>query len=57
MFPFFFVLHKSGHIKSCLSSEDLLEYKISWSYIDWHKFYIHLKSLNVRHFGMVADMA
>jgi hypothetical protein len=40
--------------KSCLSSEYLSEYKISWSYIDWLKFCIHLRSLNVRHFGVVA---
>jgi len=56
MFPFF-VFRKSGLIKSCSSSEDLSEYKISWSYVDWCKFYIHLKSLNVRHFGMVAATA
>jgi hypothetical protein len=48
---------KSVLIKSCSSSEYLSEYKISWSYVDWCKFYIHLKSLNVRHFGMVATTA
>jgi hypothetical protein len=50
----FFVFHKSGLIKSCSSSEDLSEHKMSWSYVDWCKFYTHLKSLNVRYFGMVA---
>jgi hypothetical protein len=53
MFPFF-AFRKSGIIKSCSSSEDLTEYKISWPYVDWCKFYIHLKGLNVHHFGMVA---
>jgi hypothetical protein len=53
IFPFF-VFRKSGLIKSCSSPEDLSEYKMSWSYVEWCKFYIHLKSLNVRHFGMVA---
>jgi hypothetical protein len=50
----FFVFCKSGPIKSCSSSEDLSEYNISWSYVDWCKFYNHLKSFNVRYFGMVA---
>jgi hypothetical protein len=52
----FFVFHKSGLIQSCSSSGDLPEY-ISWSYVDWCKFYIHLRSLNVRHFKMVATTA
>jgi hypothetical protein len=34
------------------SSEDLSEYKIAWSYVDWCKFLIHLKR-----FGMVAATA
>jgi hypothetical protein len=42
---------------TCSSSEDISEYNISWSYIDWCKVYIHLRSLNVHHFGMVAAMA
>jgi hypothetical protein len=33
------------------SSEDLSEYKLSWPYGDWCKFCVHLRSLNVRHFG------
>jgi len=53
IFPFLF-FPKIGLIKSCLSSEDLSEYKILWSYVDWGKFYIHLKNLNVCHFGMLA---
>jgi hypothetical protein len=49
----FFVFDKNGHIKSCSSFEDLSIYKVSWSHVDWCKFCIHLRSLNVRHFGMV----
>jgi hypothetical protein len=49
----FFVFDKNGLIKSYVSFEDLSVYKISWSHIDWCKFCIHLRSLNVRHFGMV----
>jgi hypothetical protein len=56
MFPFL-VFRERGLIKSCSSPEDPSEYKISWSYVDRCKFYIHLKSLIVRHFGMVADTA
>jgi hypothetical protein len=50
----FFVFDKNGLIKSCSSFEDQSVYKISWSHVDWCKFYIHLRSLNVRHFGMVG---
>jgi hypothetical protein len=53
----FLVSHKSGLVKSCSLSEDLSEYKIPWSSVDWCKFFIHLRSLNVHHFGMVAAMA
>jgi hypothetical protein len=53
----FFVFRKSGLIKSCSSSEDPSEYKFSWSYVDWHKFFIHLRSLNIHHFGMVTAIA
>jgi hypothetical protein len=52
----FFVLDKNCLIKSCSSFEDLSVYKISWSHIDWCKFCTHLRSLNVRHFGMVECM-
>jgi hypothetical protein len=49
----FFVFDKNCLIKSCSSFEDLSVYKIPWSHVDWCKYCIHLKSLNVRHFGMV----
>jgi hypothetical protein len=49
----FFVFDKNGLIKSCSSFEALSVYKISWSHVDWCKFCIHLRSLNVRHFWMV----
>jgi hypothetical protein len=49
----FFVFDKTGLVNSCSSFEDLSVYKISWSYVDWCKFCIHLRSLNVRHFGIV----
>jgi hypothetical protein len=52
----FFVFRKSGLIKSCSSSEDLSKQKISRSYVYWYKFCIHLRSLNVHHFGMVTAM-
>jgi hypothetical protein len=51
----FFVFDKNGLIESCSSFEDLLVYKSSWSHVDWCKFRIHLRSLNVRHFEMVKD--
>jgi hypothetical protein len=52
----FFVFDKNGLIKSCSSFEDLSVFKIAWSHVDWCKFCIHLKSFNVRHFGMVEGM-
>jgi hypothetical protein len=48
----FFIFDKDVFIKSCSSFEDLSVYKISWSHVDWCKFCIHLRSLNVHHFGM-----
>jgi hypothetical protein len=48
----FFVSDKNGLTKSCSSFEDLSVYKISWSHVDWCKFCIHLRNLNVRYFGM-----
>jgi hypothetical protein len=51
----FFVFDKNSLIKSCSSFEDLSENKILCSHVDWCKFCIHLRSLNVRHFGMVED--
>jgi hypothetical protein len=49
----FFIFYKNGLIKSGSSFEDISVYKISWSLVNWCKFCIHLRSLNVRHFGMV----
>jgi hypothetical protein len=49
----FFVFDKNGLIKSCSSFEYLSVFKILWSHVDWCKFCIHLRSLNVRHSGMV----
>jgi hypothetical protein len=49
----FFVFDKNCLIKICSSFEDLSVYKISYSHVDWCKFCINLRSLNVRHFGMV----
>jgi hypothetical protein len=49
----FFVFDKNGLIKSCSSFEDLSVYKISWSHVDCCKFCIHIRSLIVRHFGIV----
>jgi hypothetical protein len=49
----FFVFGKNGLIKSCSSFEALSVNKISWSHVDWCMFCIHLRRLNVRHFGMV----
>jgi hypothetical protein len=51
----FFIFDKNGLIKSCSSFEDLSVYKISCSHLDWWKFCIHLRNLNVRHFGMVES--
>jgi hypothetical protein len=42
-----FCFYKSGNAKSCLSTEDLSAYKISWSHVNWRKFYIHLNSLKI----------
>jgi hypothetical protein len=53
----FFIFVKKSLIKSCSSSKDLSEYKSSWSYVERYKFCIHLRSLNVRHFGILAATA
>jgi hypothetical protein len=45
-----FAFDKKCLIKSCSSFEYLSVYRISWSHVDWCKFCIHLRSLNVRHF-------
>jgi hypothetical protein len=52
----FFVFDKNCLMKSFSSFEDLSVFKISWSHVDWCKFCIHLRSLNVRHFGIVEGM-
>jgi hypothetical protein len=49
----FFVFGKNGLIKSCSSFEDLSVCTSSWSHVDRCKFCINLRSLNVRHLGMV----
>jgi hypothetical protein len=49
----FFVFNKIGLIKSCSSFEELSVSKISWSHVDWCKLCIHLRRLNVHHFGML----
>jgi hypothetical protein len=43
----FLGFRKSCITKSCLSFEDLSQYKISWSHVDWYKFCIHLTSLKI----------
>jgi hypothetical protein len=47
----FLVFHVNDLIKSC--SFFWAECKMLWSHIDWCKFCIYLRSLNVCHFGMV----
>jgi hypothetical protein len=52
--PFvFLVSQENGLIKSWSSFEDLSAYKTVWSHVHWCKFCIHLRSMNVRHFGTV----
>jgi hypothetical protein len=41
--------------KSFSSFEDLAAFRISWSHVDWCKFYIHLRSLNVCHLGIMVE--
>jgi hypothetical protein len=53
----FLVFRKVDLLKICPSSEDISECKVLLSYVVWCKFCIHLKSLNVRRFGMVAATA
>jgi hypothetical protein len=52
----FLVFHKNGLIKRYSSFEDVLVHKMSWSHAVWCKFCMHLKSMNVCHFGMVEAM-
>jgi hypothetical protein len=53
----FFFSRKSDIIKSCLFSEDLIAYKISWSCVEWCTCCVHLSSSNVSLFGMVQTTA
>jgi hypothetical protein len=48
-----FGFDKNGLIKSYSPFKYLSVYKISWSHVDWCKFCIHLRSLNVHCFVMV----
>jgi hypothetical protein len=50
----FFVSLKSNFTKSCSSFEEISAYIISEPRVDWCKFCNRLRSLNVRHFGMVV---
>jgi hypothetical protein len=56
MFVFLFV-RKGCLIISSSPHEDISDYKISQPYVEWCKFFIHLRSLNVRHFEMAATTA
>jgi hypothetical protein len=47
--------HKNGLNKSCSSFEDLSAYKVTWTHVDWFKFCVHLRSLNVCHVGMIEE--
>jgi hypothetical protein len=49
----FFVSRNIYVTKSCLSADCLSACKCSWSYVHWCKFYVQLRSSNVRHFEMV----
>jgi hypothetical protein len=51
----FLVFGTNGVFKSCSSFDDLSVYKSLWSHVEWCKFCIHLRSLNVLHFGIVED--
>jgi hypothetical protein len=53
----FLVLHKGALNRSVLSFEDLLAYTSSWFHVGCYKFFIHLRSLNVCHFGMAEATA
>jgi hypothetical protein len=44
----------SHFLLCCSSSENLSEYKTVWPCVVSCNFCIHLRSLNVHHFGMVA---
>jgi hypothetical protein len=47
-----------AQVRAQLSHENdvvkmVTELKHSWSHVDWCKFCNHLRSLNIRHYGMV----
>jgi hypothetical protein len=42
--------------KICSSFDGLAIYKMSMIRVDWCQFCIHLRSLNVSHFGMVVSV-
>jgi hypothetical protein len=48
------IAYKNGLTRS--SVDDLSAYTLLLSHVDWRKLYIHLRSLTVRHFGMVEAM-
>jgi hypothetical protein len=50
------VFLKNGLSKRYHPLKIYLSFKIALSHIDWFKFYIHLRCLNVCHFGMIKDM-
>jgi hypothetical protein len=59
----FFVFRENGPITGGSSSEDLSECKISWSYVDWSKFCVHLRryppfwnglSYSIQNYGVVV---
>jgi hypothetical protein len=49
----FLVFHKNCLIKNCSSFEDLSAYKMSWFHVDWCKFSIRQRNLNVHHVAMI----
>jgi hypothetical protein len=53
----FSAFHINSLVKECPFFEGLSAYKRSRSHVDWCKSCIHLRSLNIRHFGLVEGMA
>jgi hypothetical protein len=49
--------HKCGLMKSCSFSKDLSEFKMSCSCVEWCKFCVHLRSLNISFLVMVVATA
>jgi hypothetical protein len=50
--PLSYFFLKNSLSRGCSSFEDMSANKMSWSHVDWCKFCIHLRSLNIRHFGL-----